>query len=124
MNTDDNDKSFISAAWAQRRPVRAVFSVLFGSVITLDFFRRHALKLLLLLLLILIYISTQYQSKTYREDIKRLESELLIVRSERIRESIDYNSRTRESAMQQLADSILPGLAVQEQPPFSLPDNE
>lgn len=124
MSTEVNDKSFISAAWAQRRPVRAVFSVLFGSVISLDFFRRHALKLLLLLLLILIYISTQYQSKTYREEIKRLESELLIVRSERIRESIVYNSRTRESAMQQLADSILPGLAVQEQPPFSLPDND
>lgn len=95
-------------------------SLLFGSVISSDFIVRHWLKLFTLLILIMIYISTKYQCQTGMETISKLTSRLEVVKTERIAEHSLYMSRIRESAMQQLADSVRPGLQVQEQPPYRL----
>lgn len=92
--------------------------LIFGSVISSDFIVRHWLKIFVLMLLIMIYISTKYQCQTDMETISKLTNRLEVVKTERIRERSTYMSRIRESAMQQLADSIHPGLTVQEQPPY------
>lgn len=95
--------------------------VLFGNVVTSGFFMRHWMPIFVLLVLIMIYITTKYQCMTSMERIRDLETELAITKTERIRQRSTYMSRIREAAMQQLADSVLPGFAVQEQPPFILP---
>lgn len=50
---------------------------------------------------ILIYITNRYQCLTRMEDIRKLEQELEIVETERIRERSTYMSRIRESSMQE-----------------------
>ncbi|MGN1252502.1 MAG: FtsL-like putative cell division protein [Muribaculaceae bacterium] len=91
-----------------------------GSTIRVDFFLRYWLQLLIILVLVMVFITTKYQRMTKMEEIKRLENELMIMRTERVRERSNYMSRIRESSMQRLADSIRPGLTVQEQPPYVL----
>ena len=93
---------------------------IFGSVISSDFIVRHWLKIFVLMLMIMIYISTKYQCQTGMETIRRLSNRLEVVKTERIRQRSTYMSRIRESAMQELADTVHPGLTVQEQPPFEL----
>jgi hypothetical protein len=94
--------------------------VLFGNVISSEFFSRHWMKIFILVVLVMIYISNKYQCLTSMETIKHLESELEVAKTERIRERSTYMSRIRESAMQELVDSVMPGLTVQEQPPYEL----
>lgn len=94
--------------------------MVFGSLISSDFIVKHWLKIFTLMLLIMIMISTKYQCQTGMETIKKLNNRLEVVKTERIRERSTYMSRIRESAMQQLADSVMPGLTVQEQPPYKL----
>ena len=91
-----------------------------GGTIRVDFFLRDWLQLLIILVLVMVFITTKYQRMTKMEEIKRLENELMIMRTERVRERSNYMSRIRESSMQRLADSIRPGLTVQEQPPYVL----
>ncbi|MDD5839320.1 MAG: FtsL-like putative cell division protein [Muribaculaceae bacterium] len=91
-----------------------------GGTIRVDFFLRYWLQLLILLVLVMVFITSKYQRMTKMEEIRRLENELMIMRTERVRERSTYMSRIRESAMQRLADSIRPGLTVQEQPPYEL----
>lgn len=95
----------------------ALRHVLWGNVVTSDFFWRHKLKIFVALVLIMIYISTKYQCLTSMESIRRLEQELEVVRTERIRAKSDYMSRIRESSMAALADSIHPGLKARTAPP-------
>jgi hypothetical protein len=94
--------------------------VLYGNVISSEFFSRHWMKIFILVVLVMIYISNKYQCLTSMETIKHLESELEVAKTERIRERSTYMSRIRESAMQELVDSVMPGLTVQEQPPYEL----
>lgn len=101
-----------SQAWWRR--------ILYGNVLRLEFFTKHWITFFALLVLMMVYISTKYQCMTAMEEIKKLEKELSIVKSERIRHRSTYMSRIRESAMQQLVDSVMPGLAIQERPPYHL----
>lgn len=98
----------------------ALRHVLWGNVVTSDFFWRHKLKIFVALVLIMIYISTKYQCLTSMESIRRLEQELEVVRTERIRAKSDYMSRIRESSMAALADSIHPGLRARTTPPIPI----
>lgn len=54
------------------------------------------------------------------ETIRKLETELEIVKTERIRERSKYMSRIRESSMAELADSIHPGLSIHVAPPYEI----
>lgn len=94
--------------------------ILQGNVLTSDFFIRNWLKVFVALVLIMIYISTKYQCMTSMERIKKLEGETEVARTECIRERSEYMSRIRESAISAMADSVRPGLQVQEQPPYEL----
>ena len=52
------------------------------------------------------------------ETIQKLERDLEIVKTESVRERSEYMSRTRESSIKELVDTLHLGLDVQEQPPF------
>lgn len=104
----------------KQAPGRTIHSMLTGGVLSSDFFFRHLITFFVLGVLIMFYISTKYQTMTGMESIKRLEKQLEIVKTERIRERSRYMSRIRESSMAALADSIRPGLSIQQQPPFTL----
>lgn len=91
-----------------------------GSFVSLRFVKKHWITLFVSLVLIMTFISTKYQCMTDMETIANLRKELDVAQTERIREQSTFRSRIRESAMQEMVDSLLPGLGVQEQPPFVL----
>lgn len=101
-------------------PRRTIGSVVSGGLVNSDFFYRHKLKIFVALVLVMIYIATKYQCMTGMESIRKLENRLEVVKTERIRERSNYMSRIRESSMAAIADSIRPGLSVQNQPPYVL----
>lgn len=97
--------------------------VLYGNVVSTEFFAKHWIKVFLVVIIAMIFISTKYQCMTAMEQIKELQKELNIVRTESVRERSSYMSRIRESAMTRMVDSLLPGLAVPEHPAYSLYKN-
>ena len=85
-----------------------VFSkVVQGRWISTNFFARNAITLIAALFFMMVYISNKYECQTKMET----ESE---------RERSRYMSRTRESAMNAMIDTLRLGLEVQERPPFSI----
>jgi hypothetical protein len=70
--------------------------------------------------MIMVYITNRYQCLTRMEEIRKLEHELEIVQTERIRERSEYMSRIRESSMQELVDTMHLNLRVQDKPPYRL----
>ena len=94
--------------------------VLYGNVVSTEFFSRHWIKVFLVVIIAMIFISTKYQCMTATEQIKELQKELNVARTESVRERSTYMSRIRESAMKELVDTILPGLAVPEHPAYIL----
>ena len=97
---------------------------LHGRLLSTDFFRRHWLPVLGVVVMLMIYITNHYTCQTQMETIQRLERELEVAKTERIREKSTYMSRIRESRMQHKVDSLRLGLTVQEQPPFRLRIND
>lgn len=93
---------------------------LHGRLISTDFFQRHWLPVLGIVVMLMIYITNRYTCQTQMETIQRLERELEVAKTERIREKSTYMSQIRESKMQRKVDSLRLGLTVQEQPPYRL----
>ena len=91
-----------------------------GQFMSSDFFARHWLPVLVTVVLIMTYIASKYICQTRMEQINKLTKELEIVKAERVRVRSLYMGRTSESAMQHLVDSVIPGLAVQERPPYKI----
>lgn len=94
--------------------------LMYGRVVSSDFFARNWIVLLVIIFLILVYIAGKYTCQTKMEQVRRLETRLEVVKAERVRARSDYMSKIRESAMQQLVDTNHLGLKVQEYPPFIL----
>lgn len=125
-------KSKSSGPSAAKKTVKSsqnmILRMLFGNVVTIEFFKRHWIQIFILIVLVMIYISNKYQCMTSMEEIKRLQQELEIVKTERVRERSTYMSRIRETSMQELVDTLIPGLRVPDQPTYELkrtsPDNE
>ena len=86
-----------------------------GKVFSSAFFARHWLPVLIGVAVVLTYIN-----QTRMETINKLNRELEIVKAERVRVRSEYMGRTCESSMQQLVDSVIPGLAVQDRPPYTV----
>ncbi|MDE6459915.1 MAG: hypothetical protein K2K52_03655 [Paramuribaculum sp.] len=91
-----------------------------GQVISSDFFARNWLAVFAGMMAIMFYITSKYNCQTKMEEIQRLNTELEIVKTERLRVRSAYMSSTRESSMQQLIDSLGLNLRVQDRPPFKL----
>ncbi len=91
-----------------------------GRLLSLDFFARHWLKVMVVIVMILVYITNKYQYLTKLETIRNLEQELEIVKTERVRVRGEYMGSIRETSMSHLVDSMHLNLRVQEQPPFKI----
>ena len=91
-----------------------------GEVLSSDFFARNWLTVFAGVLVVMLYITNKYTCQTKMEEIRRLETELEIVKTERLRVRSAYMSNTRESSMQHLIDSLGLNLRVQDRPPFKL----
>lgn len=101
-----------------KRKPRERRSWLRGQIISSDFFERHWLPIVVIIAIIMTYITGKYICQTRMERINELTHELEVVKAERVRARSEYMGRTCESSMRELVDSILPGLQVQEKPPY------
>lgn len=97
--------------------------ILYGRFLSVDFFTRHWKAIALGMLMVMAYITNRYQCLTRMEEIRRLEQQLEVVETERVRERSTYMSRIRESSMQELVDTMHLHLRIQDQPPFKLSKN-
>lgn len=92
--------------------------LMYGQVVSSDFFARNWIAMLLVVIMILVYIAGKYTCQTKMEQVRKLTSKLETVRAERIRAKSEYMGKIRESAMQEMVDTLHLGLRVQENPPF------
>ncbi|MDE6099148.1 MAG: hypothetical protein K2G24_09695 [Muribaculaceae bacterium] len=91
-----------------------------GRVVSSHFFRKYMVQTVLVVVLLMIYIANRYDCVTGMEKITRLRTQYQVVRTQLQRERSTYMTSIRESAIQQKADSLGLGLAVQQQPPYKL----
>lgn len=96
----------------------AAMDLVHGRLFSLDFFRHHWMLVGGIVAMLIIYTANRYHCQTLMEEIQRLETQLEVVRTERVRLKSTYMSRIRESAMQQRVDSLRLGLRVADQPPY------
>lgn len=106
-----------------RKTGKVIKRTIMGRFLSVDFFFSHWKAVLLGMIMVLAYITNRYQCLTRMEEIRRLEQQLEIVETERIRERSTYMSRIRESSMQTMVDSLHLQLRIQDQPPYHLPRN-
>lgn len=92
--------------------------LMYGQIVSSDFFARNWMALLLVVVMVLVYIAGKYTCQTKMEQVRSLQRELETVRTERIRVRSDYMGKIRESAMQQMVDTLHLGLSVREYPPY------
>lgn len=92
--------------------------LMYGQVVSSDFFARNWMAMLLIVGMVLVYIAGKYTCQTKMERVRSLTSKLETVRAERIRERSRYMGRIRESAMQEMVDTLHMGLRVNAAPPF------
>lgn len=105
---------------ARRPTLGFIGRLLRGQVITSDFFVNNAVALGFSVLVLLGYISSKYEMQTRMETLRKYTNELETVKAERVRARSLYMGRIRESAMQQLVDSLNLGLHVQDRPPYEI----
>ncbi len=98
-----------------------VKKVIHGRVLSSDFFIRHWVSVFMIMFAVLIYITNRYQCLTRMEEIRKLEQDLEVIETERIRERSTYMSRIRESSMQEMIDTMHLNLKIQDRPPYKLP---
>lgn len=119
MKEDKKTKKTSEKSWLSGLQ-DVISSIIYGRILSIDFFARHWLKVLLAVVMIMVYITSKYQCQTKMEEIRSLEQKLEIIETERLRVRGEYMSLVRESSMTHLVDSLKLGLKVQEQPPFKL----
>lgn len=89
-----------------------------GQVVSSDFFARNWVGMALIVFMLLIYIAGKYTCQTKMEEVRKLTHRLEVVKAERVRARSEYMGCIRESAMQQMVDTLHLELSVQEYPPF------
>lgn len=109
---------------ADKPKVKIFRRFIWGSLVSSDFLNRNKVKIFVGLILILMFIATKYECQVGMEDIRKLSNKLEVAKTESIRQHMIYMSRTRESAMTSLADSVRPGLGIRERPPYTLPASD
>ncbi len=86
--------------------------------ISYHIFVRHLALWLTVLFFAFWYISSRFDHVTAMETVKKLTHQLEVVRTDVQSERSEYMSRTCESSMTQMVDSLDMGLSIQEQPPY------
>ncbi len=97
--------------------------VMYGRVVSSDFFARHWIAMILIVMMIMVYIAGKYTCQTKMEQVRALTTKLETVRAERIRAKSEYMGKIRESAVMDMVDTLHLGLRIQEYPPFIINDN-
>lgn len=95
-----------------------------GRLLSTDFFARNWVPVLTIIIMFLIYITNKYQCQTRMETIQSLQHHLEVVKTERLLQHSIYMSRTRESAMRELVDTMRLNLSIQERPPFKISSDQ
>lgn len=91
-----------------------------GGWLSTRFFSRNWGIILALVILVMIYITNRYQCLTAMENIQKLNKELEVVKSERIRQKSAYMNAIREKTMlKSIRDAGL-DLTHRDQPPYKL----
>ncbi len=98
--------------------------LMYGQIVSSDFFARNWMALLLVVVMVLVYIAGKDTCQTKMEQVRTLQRELETVKTERIRVRSDYMGKIRESAMQQMVDTLHLGLSVREYPPYIVDSEE
>ncbi len=93
---------------------------LHGKLFSTELLAAHWKGILLAMAMILLFIYNKYTCKTKIETTDRLTQQIDILRSEVVRERSTFMSRTRETGMQAMVDSLHLGLEVQTRPPFTI----
>ena len=83
-------------------------------------YKNHVVEVVVAVALIMIFITFKFSVQMKLREIIELRKELTNVRANMINVSSEYNSRTREMEMIQLADTMNLRLKVAEQPPYDL----
>lgn len=91
-----------------------------GRWLSTRFFSRNWGIILALVILVMIYITNRYQCLTAMENIQRLNKELEVVKSERIRQKSEYMNAIREKTMQKSIREAGLDLTHRDQPPYKL----
>ncbi|MBR6745960.1 MAG: hypothetical protein IKL83_01080 [Muribaculaceae bacterium] len=110
MATSNTDKK-------KRKKIR---STLQGGWLSTHFFSRHWGIILAIVMLVMIYITSRYQCITAMENIQKLNKEIEIVKSERIRQKSLYMNSIRERTMIQIINNAGLDLTHRNQPPYKL----
>lgn len=99
---------------------KKIRSALSGGWLSTRFFSRHWGIILAIVVLVMIYITNRYQCITAMENIQKLNKELEVVKSERIRQKSVYMNSIRERTMQQIISDAGLDLTHRDQPPYKL----
>lgn len=97
-----------------------ISSAVRGRWLSTRFFSRNWDIILALVVLVMIYITNRYQCLTAMENIQKLNKELEVIKSERIRQKSEYMNAIREKTMQKSIREAGLDLTHREQPPFKL----
>lgn len=92
----------------------------YGKTVSINFFKTNAWLLIAFIAIVLALMGMRYKTKTKMEEIKRLEKELVLSESDKLREKSAYMSLIRETEMMRLVRKNHLGLIFQEQPPYEI----
>lgn len=112
------------AATQKKKKDSAISRFFQGRWFSTTFFLKYAIFFISGLVFLMVYISNKYQVQTKIELIHTLNQELERARTESVRERSTFMSRTRESSMQMMIDTMHLGLRVREQPPYVIYYND
>lgn len=104
----------------KRKRRGVVRSVLRGRIVSTGFLRRYRAWIALVMFFALTYIYVRYECMTTMENIQKLEKQLDVARTERIREKSRYMSDTRESSLNERLAAKGIKLKVADRPPYKL----
>lgn len=93
------------------------------SFLNLPFFRRNGWWVVAVTLMTLMYISAKYSCQDNLQQVMKLTTELDNAKTDCVNASAKYNSMIRESQMTELVKSMNIDLAMPQQPPYQLDDN-
>lgn len=105
---------------AKKEKGSIISSAVRGRWLSTRFFSRNWGIILALVVLVMIYITNRYQCLTAMENIQRLNKELEVIKSERIRQKSEYMNAIREKTMQKSIRAAGLDLTHRDQPPFKL----
>ncbi len=105
---------------AKKKKGSVISSAVRGRWLSTRFFSRNWGIILALVILVMIYITNRYQCLTAMENIQKLNKELEVIKSERIRQKSEYMNAIREKTMQKSIRDAGLDLTHRDQPPFKL----